>query len=288
MLKGVTLPETMHFTADLACVADCGAVLMVTPSYAVRETAAKLRAFLRPGTVVISASKGIEKSTSLRLSQVIEEELEGKCPVVVLSGPSHAEEVGRHIPTGVVAAADRLADAELVQDLFMNKRFRVYTSDDRIGTEICAALKNVIALCAGCTDGMGCGDNTKALLMTRGLAEMARLGVALGGRKDTFTGLAGVGDLIVTCTSMHSRNRRAGILIGQGKSAQEAMKEIGAVVEGYYAAESIHQLAQREGVDMPICRSIYEVLYHGMAVQDVVSGLMRRAKKDELTETTWL
>ena len=216
MLKGVTLPEAMHFTADLACVADCGAVLMVTPSYAVRETAAKLRAFLRPGTVVISASKGIEKSTSLRLSQVIEEELEGKCPVVVLSGPSHAEEVGRHIPTGVVAAADRLADAELVQDLFMNKRFRVYTSDDRIGTEICAALKNVIALCAGCTDGMGCGDNTKALLMTRGLAEMARLGVALGGRKDTFTGLAGVGDLIVTCTSMHSRNRRCGILIGQG------------------------------------------------------------------------
>ena len=160
MLKGVTLPETMHFTADLACVADCGAVLMVTPSYAVRETAAKLRAFLRPGTVVISASKGIEKSTSLRLSQVIEEELEGKCPVVVLSGPSHAEEVGRHIPTGVVAAADRLADAELVQDLFMNKRFRVYTSDDRIGTEICAALKNVIALCAGCTDGMGCRGTT--------------------------------------------------------------------------------------------------------------------------------
>lgn len=288
MLKGVTLPETMHFTADLACVADCGAVLMVTPSYAVRETAAKLRAFLRPGTVVISASKGIEKSTSLRLSQVIEEELEGKCPVVVLSGPSHAEEVGRHIPTGVVAAADRLADAELVQDLFMNKRFRVYTSDDRIGTEICAALKNVIALCAGCTDGMGCGDNTKALLMTRGLAEMARLGVALGGRKDTFTGLAGVGDLIVTCTSMHSRNRRAGILIGQGKSAQEAMAEVGAVVEGYYAAESIYQLSQREGVEMPLCRSVYEVLYHGVAVQDVVSSLMRRAKKDELTETTWL
>ena len=140
MLKGVHLPEAMRFTADLSCVADCGAVLMVTPSYAVRETAAKLRPFLSPGTVVISASKGIEKSTSLRLSQVIEEELEGKCPVVVLSGPSHAEEVGRHIPTGVVAAADRLADAELVQDLFMNKRFRVYTSDDRIGTEICAAL----------------------------------------------------------------------------------------------------------------------------------------------------
>ena len=287
MLKGVTLPEAMHFTADLACVADCGAVLMVTPSYAVRETAAKLRAFLRPGTVVISASKGIEKSTSLRLSQVIEEELEGKCPVVVLSGPSHAEEVGRHIPTGVVPAAARRADAELVQDLFMNKRFRVYTSDDRIGTEICAALKNVIALCAGCTDGMGCGDNTKALLMTRGLAEMARLGVALGGRKDTFTGLAGVGDLIVTCTSMHSRNRRCGILIGQGTPAAEAVKEIGAVVEGYYAAATARALAQKAGVEMPITEAAYQVLYGGRDTRAVIKELMTRARKHEL-EDSWV
>ena len=269
MLKGVTLPETMHFTADLACVADCGAVLMVTPSYAVRETAAKLRAFLRPGTVVISASKGIEKSTSLRLSQVIEEELEGKCPVVVLSGPSHAEEVGRHIPTGVVAAADRLADAELVQDLFMNKRFRVYTSDDRIGTEICAALKNVIALCAGCTDGMGCGDNTKALLMTRGLAEMARLGVALGGRKDTF----------------RSGERRCGILIGQGRPVAQALEEIGAVVEGYYAAANARTLAQKAGVEMPISQAAYEVLYEGRDPKLVVTDLMGRAKRSELEES---
>ena len=152
----------------------------------------------------------------------------------------------------------------------------------------CAALKSVIALCAGITDGLGFGDNAKAMLMTRGLTETARLGVALGAKKETFAGLAGVGDLIVTCTSMHSRNRRAGILIGQGKSAQEAMAEVGAVVEGYYAAESIYQLSQREGVEMPLCRSVYEVLYHGVAVQDVVSSLMRRAKKDELTETTWL
>ena len=288
MLKGVSLPEAMHFTADLSAVADSGAVLMATPSYAVRETAAKLRDFIRPGTVVISASKGIEKSTSLRLSQVIEEELEGKCPVVVLSGPSHAEEVGRHIPTGVVAAADRLSDAELVQDLFMNQRFRVYTSDDRIGTEICAALKNVIALCAGCTDGMGCGDNTKALLMTRAMAELTRLGEQLGGTRRTFGGLAGMGDLIVTCTSMHSRNNRAGILIGQGKTPQEAMAEVGAVVEGYYAAESIHQLAAREGVEMPICTCAYEVLYQNKDVRGVVTELMTRAKKDELLETTWL
>lgn len=285
MLKGVPLPKEMKFTGDLCAVKDCGAVVMATPSYAVRETAHKLRGIIDPGTVVISVSKGIEKDSSLRLSQVIEEELEGKCPVVVLSGPSHAEEVGRHIPTGVVAAADNLKDAELVQDLFMNPRFRVYTSDDRIGTEICAALKNVIALCAGCTDGMGCGDNTKALLMTRGLAEMARLGVALGGRKETFTGLAGVGDLIVTCTSMHSRNRRYGILIGQGKSVQDALEEIGAVVEGYYAAANARSLAQKVGVEMPISQAAYEVLYNGRDVHAVVSDLMSRAKRSELDES---
>ena len=285
MLKGVPLPPEMKFTADLGAVKGCGAVVMATPSYAVRETAHKLRGIIDPGTVVISVSKGIEKDSSLRLSQVIEEELEGKCPVVVLSGPSHAEEVGRHIPTGVVAAADNLKDAELVQDLFMNPRFRVYTSDDRIGTEICAALKNVIALCAGCTDGMGCGDNTKALLMTRGLAEMARLGVALGGRKETFTGLAGVGDLIVTCTSMHSRNRRYGILIGQGKSVQDALEEIGAVVEGYYAAANARSLAQKVGVEMPISQAAYEVLYNGRDVHAVISDLMSRAKRSELDES---
>ena len=285
MLKGVPLPQEMKFTADLGAVKGCGAVVMATPSYAVRETAHKLRGIIDPGTVVISVSKGIEKDSSLRLSQVIEEELEGKCPVVVLSGPSHAEEVGRHIPTGVVAAADNLKDAELVQDLFMNPRFRVYTSDDRIGTEICAALKNVIALCAGCTDGMGCGDNTKALLMTRGLAEMARLGVALGGRNETFTGLAGVGDLIVTCTSMHSRNRRYGILIGQGKSVQDALEEIGAVVEGYYAAANARALAQKVGVEMPISQAAYEVLYNGRDVHAVVSDLMSRAKRSELDES---
>ena len=185
MLKEVILPDAMQFTSDLSVVKDCDAVVMATPSYAVRETAQKLRGLVQPGTILISTSKGIERGTSLRLSQVIEQELEHICPVVVLSGPSHAEEVGRHIPTGVVAAADQLKDAEFVQDIFMNPRFRVYTSNDRIGTEICAALKNVIALSAGCCDGLGCGDNTKALLMTRGLAEIARLGVALGGKKES-------------------------------------------------------------------------------------------------------
>ena len=285
MLKGVPLPDTLALTDDMACVKGCGLVVLATPSFAVRTTAAKLKDLVDPGTILVSVSKGIEKDTSLRLSQVIEEEIGDKCPVVVLSGPSHAEEVGRRIPTGVVAAASDRAVAEQVQDLFMNHRFRVYTSDDKVGTELCAALKNIIALCAGCCDGMGCGDNTKALLMTRGLAEMARLGVALGGRKETFTGLAGVGDLIVTCTSMHSRNRRCGILIGQGKGVQEAIREVGAVVEGYYAAASARVLAQKTGVDMPIAQAAYEVLYEGRDVHGVVADLMTRSKRSELEES---
>ena len=285
MLKGVPLPNALALTDDMSCVKGCGLVVLATPSFAVRTTAAKLKDLVDPGTILVSVSKGIEKDTSLRLSQVIEEEIGDKCPVVVLSGPSHAEEVGRRIPTGVVAAASDRAVAEQVQDLFMNHRFRVYTSDDKVGTELCAALKNIIALCAGCCDGMGCGDNTKALLMTRGLAEMARLGVALGGRKETFTGLAGVGDLIVTCTSMHSRNRRCGILIGQGKGVQEAIREVGAVVEGYYAAASARVLAQKTGVDMPIAQAAYEVLYEGRDVHGVVADLMTRSKRSELEES---
>ena len=285
MLKGVPLPEELKFTTDLAAVKGCGLVVLATPSFAVRTTAARLKELVDPGTILVSVSKGIEKNSSLRLSQVIEQELGGKCPVVVLSGPSHAEEVGRHIPTGVVAAADDLAVAQQVQDIFMNRRFRVYTSDDKIGTEICAALKNIIALCAGCCDGMGYGDNTKALLMTRGLAEMARLGVALGGKKETFTGLAGVGDLIVTCCSMHSRNRRCGILIGKGTPVEEAVKEIGAVVEGYYAAANARTLAQKAGVEMPIAQAAYEVLYEGRDVHGVVTDLMTRAKRSEHDES---
>ena len=285
MLKGVALPEELKFSTDMNCVKGCGLVVIATPSFAVRSTARRLKELADPGTILVSVSKGIEKDTSLRLSQAIEEEVQGKCPVVVLSGPSHAEEVGRHIPTGVVAAADDLEIAGKVQDLFMNRRFRVYTSDDKIGTEICAALKNVIALCAGVCDGMGCGDNTKALLMTRGLAEIARLGVALGGRKESFTGLAGTGDLIVTCCSMHSRNRRCGILIGQGKPIDEAIKEIGAVVEGYYAAANARALAQKVGVEMPIAQAAYEVLYEGRSVEGVVESLMLRSKRSELDES---
>lgn len=284
MLSGVPLPPELKLTTDMAQVKGCGAVVLATPSFAVRATAAKLRELVDPGTLLISVSKGIEKDTSLRLSQIIEQEEGSRCPVVVLSGPSHAEEVGRRIPTAVVAAADQEEHARRVQELFMNRRFRVYTSTDRVGTEICAALKNVIALCAGCCDGMGYGDNTKAMLMTRGLAEMARLGVALGGKKETFTGLAGVGDLIVTCTSMHSRNRRCGILIGKGTPVEQAVKEIGAVVEGYYAAANARSLAQKAGVEMPIAQAAYEVLYQGRDVHGVVDDLMTRAPRPEQQE----
>ena len=205
------------------------------------------------------------------MSQILTEVTGNICKVAALSGPSHAEEVSIRMPTGCVSACPDLKVARLVQDAFMNDYFRVYTSEDIVGVELSAAMKNVVALACGVCDGMGYQDNTKALLMTRAMAELTRLGEKLGGTRQTFGGLAGMGDLI-----------------GQGKSAQEAMAEVGTVVEGYYAAESIYQLSQREGVEMPLCRSVYEVLYHGVAVQDVVSSLMRRAKKDELTETTWL
>ncbi len=281
MLAGVPLPERLALTDRLDSVAGSEAVVFATPSFAVRMTAEKVKELLQPGTVLVSVSKGIEKDTSLRLSQVIGQTVGEQCPVVVLSGPSHAEEVGRGIPTGVVSASADQEAARLVQDLFMNERFRVYTSADPVGVETCAALKNVIALCAGVCDGLGYGDNTKAMLMTRGIAEMSRLGVAMGGKAETFAGLAGVGDLIVTCTSMHSRNRRCGILIGQGHPVEQAVKEIGAVVEGYYAAQTARTLAEKAGVEMPITEAAYQVLYHGKDVHSVVGELMARGKKDE-------
>ena len=287
MLKGVVLPEALKITTSMDVLADSELVVMATPSFAVRETARKAAPLLRQDAVVVSVAKGIEKDTALCLTQIIEEELKGKGRLVALSGPSHAEEVGRRVPTGCVAASRDMAAAELVQDVFMSPRFRVYTNSDVLGVELGAALKNVLALCCGVSDGMGLGDNTKALLMTRGMTEMARLGVALGGRKETFAGLSGMGDLIVTCTSMHSRNRRCGILVGQGKSVEEAMKEVGATVEGYYAALSAHQLAEKAGVEMPICECAYRVLYEGQSVREVVGALMSRNKKREADES-WI
>lgn len=286
-LKGVTLPKELKLTSDLACVSDAQIVVLATPSFAVRETARKMAPMLLKDAVVVSVSKGIERDSSLCMTQMIEQEIGKDHSIVALSGPSHAEEVGRGIPTAVVAACEDINVAEKVQDVFMNERFRVYSSDDVIGVELGAALKNVIALCAGCCDGMGYGDNTKAMLMTRGLAEIARVGEKMGGRKDTFAGLAGMGDLIVTCTSMHSRNRRAGILVGQGKTPDEAMREVGAVVEGYYAAASGTQLAKRYGVEMPITEAAYNVLYNGAPIDDVFANLMKRSKKREIQES-WI
>ncbi len=284
-LAGITLPEGLTYTSALSCAAGKPLIVLAVPSFAVRETARAAAQYLAPEAVVVCVAKGIESGTSLRLSQVIEQET-GRC-AAVLSGPSHAEEVARGLPTGCVAACADLHIAELVQDVFMSERFRVYASDDPIGVELGGALKNIMALCAGVSDGMGLGDNTKALLMTRGLTELARLCMALGGRRETVAGLAGVGDLIVTCTSMHSRNRRAGILIGQGKTPEEAMREVGAVVEGYYAAASALELAKKTGVEMPITEQIYAVLYEGKDPRTVPADLMSRGRKNEIEDAGW-
>ena len=287
MLKGVALPEELKLTSALDCVKGCGAVVLATPSFAVRTTARAVAPLLDPGAVLVSVSKGIEKDTSLTLTDAIAQEVGDAHPIVALSGPSHAEEVGRHVPTVVVSASRDRAAAERFQDLFMNERFRVYASDDVVGVELGAALKNVIALCAGISDGMGYGDNTKAALMTRGLTEIARLGVAMGGRRETFAGLSGVGDLIVTCTSMHSRNRRCGILIGEGMPTSQAVQEIGAVVEGYYAAATARALARKVGVEMPITEAAYQVLYKDKDPRQVIVDLMTRERKHEL-EDSWV
>lgn len=285
-LPGAVLPEGLKITGDYACVSGCPLVVMASPSFPLRSVCKGITPHLDENAVIVSVTKGIENVTGLRMSQIIEQET-GK-QVVVLTGPTHAEEVSLDLPTGILAACADQTLAEMVQDAFMSENFRVYTSPDPVGAELGAALKNVIALCAGITDGLGCGDNTKALLMTRGLTETARLGLSLGAQKDTFAGLAGIGDLIVTCTSMHSRNRRAGILIGQGKSVQQAMDEVGAVVEGYYAAKGVYELGRKQGIDMPITNAAYQVLYEGANALDVFSGLMSRRRKSESEDAGWL
>jgi len=286
LLKGVRLPDSLTVTSNLSAVSESALVVSASPSFAVRSTMGQAAPYLRPETVLVSVSKGIERDTNLRMSEIVQEVTGNVCKVAALSGPSHAEEVSRRLPTGCVAACTDEKAARFVQDAFMNSYFRVYTSPDIVGVELGGALKNVIALSCGVITGLGYQDNTKALLMTRAMVELARLGEKLGGDRQTFGGLAGMGDLIVTCTSMHSRNNRAGILIGQGKTVQAAMDEVGAVVEGYYAAESVHQLAERTGVETPICRCAYEVLYQGRDVREAMGELMNRARKDE-NENAW-
>ena len=285
-LPGAVFPEGLKVSGDYACVSGCKLVVVAAPSFPIRSVSRGIAPFLDEDAVLVSVTKGIENGTLLRMSQVVAEETGRK--VVVLTGPSHAEEVALDVPTGCLSACEDRELAEFVQDAFMSETFRIYTSPDAVGAELGAALKNVIALCAGVTDGLGCGDNTKAMLMTRGLTEMARLGISMGAQKDTFAGLAGVGDLIVTCTSMHSRNRRAGILIGQGKSVKEAMDEVGAVVEGYYAAASAYALCKKQGVEMPIVTAAYQCLYEGLSAKDAVHALLGREKKPEQEDAGWL
>ncbi len=285
-LPVAVLPGNLTISGDYACVRGCKLVVMASPSFPARSVCRGVAPYLDADAVVVSVTKGLEAGTHMRMSEVVAQET-GR-DVVALTGPSHAEEVAIDVPTGLLSASFDQQKAEFVQDAFMADTLRIYTSADPVGAELGAALKNVIALCAGITDGLGFGDNTKAMLMTRGLMETARLGVALGAKKETFTGLAGVGDLIVTCTSMHSRNRRAGILIGQGKDTQTAMKEVGAVVEGYYAAKSAYELGKQQGIDMPITEAAYKVLYEGADVKEAVKELLTRQRKAESENPGWL
>ena len=285
-LPGAVLPDALQISGEYSCVAGCELVVIATPSFPIRSVCRGIAPYLDENAVMVSVTKGLEQGSQLRMSQVVEEET--KRPAVVLTGPSHAEEVAVGIPTGLLAASKDKQLAQLVQEAFMADELRIYISPDPVGAELGGALKNVIALCAGVLDGMGLGDNSKAMLMTRGLTEIARLGVALGAQKDTLAGLAGVGDLIVTCTSMHSRNRRAGILIGQGKTPEEAMKEVGAVVEGYYAAGSAWELGQKMGVDMPIVEASYRVLYENVPAKLAVQALLARPAKAEREDAGWL
>ena len=281
-LAGITLPDTLDYTTDISVVGQADLVLLVTPSFALPQTIMLAKPFLKSDTPIVIATKGIEPESRKTFYELLREILGDSAPLAVLSGPSHAEEVARKIPTACVAASNDEALAALVQNVFMSERFRVYTSTDVIGVELGAALKNVIALAAGISDGLGFGDNTIAALITRGLDEISTLAVALGGKRETLAGLAGLGDLIVTCTSKHSRNRRAGVFIGQGLSTQEAMKEVGAVVEGYYAAAVAFELAQKTGVELPICNGLYATLYEGKNPREVVWDLMTRTRKSEL------
>lgn len=280
-LPGVILPADMEFTADLeTAVRGKDVLVLAVPSPYTRSTAVRMAPFVSQGQKIVNVAKGIEESTLMTLSQIIEQEIPNG-DIAVLSGPSHAEEVGKGLPTTIVVGSTKKETAEYLQNLFMNEVFRVYISSDVLGIELGAALKNVVALAAGIADGLGYGDNTKAALITRGIAEIARLGISMGCRIETFYGLTGIGDLIVTCASMHSRNRRAGILIGKGAAMEEAMEEVKMVVEGVYSAKAGYALSKKYQVTMPIIEQVNQVLFEGKSASDAVKELMLRDKKAE-------
>ena len=290
-LPGVILNDSVKFTSSMQqAVSGKDMVVLVVPSAHMRETVKLIAPFIDTDSdeqpIIVNCTKGIEESTLMVMSDVILDELPG-ARVCVLSGPSHAEEVGKKLPTTIVVGAFDKETAKEVQNVFMNDVFRVYISPDMLGIEIGAALKNVIALAAGMADGYGLGDNAKAALITRGIAEISRLGMAMGGKFESFAGLSGIGDLVVTCASMHSRNRRAGILIGQGKSMQEAMDEVKMVVEGVYSAKAALALARQYDVDMPIIQGVNEILFEGKSVEEGITELMIRERRIENSSLDW-
>ncbi|MGN0142704.1 MAG: NAD(P)H-dependent glycerol-3-phosphate dehydrogenase [Roseburia sp.] len=286
-LPGVKLPEEIRFTTELEeAIADRDYLILAVPSVFTRSTAKSMAPYVKEGQVIVCVAKGIEEETLMTLSDIVEQEIPA-AQVSVMCGPSHAEEVGVGLPTTVVAGAKRRSVAEGVQDIFMNDVFRVYTSPDVLGMELGGALKNVIALAAGMADGLGYGDNTKAALITRGISEISGLALAMGAKTETLNGLTGIGDLIVTCESRHSRNRRAGMLIGQGYTMQQAMDEVKMVVEGVYSAKAAIALAGKYGVNMPLIEAVNEVLFAGKPAKEAVRELMLRDKKAEHSNLEW-
>ncbi len=287
MLPGVKLADDIEFTGDCKeAASDKDLLVMAVASSFTRATAHRFQTYVAPGQMIVNVAKGIEEATLMTLSGIIEQEIP-QALVAVLSGPSHAEEVARGLPTSIVVGAKRKKTAETIQNLFMSEVFRVYISPDVLGIELGGALKNVVALSAGIADGLGYGDNTKAALITRGITEIARLGTAMGGKYETFCGLTGIGDLIVTCASMHSRNRRAGILIGQGKTYEEAMNEVQMVVEGVYSAKAAMALSKKYHVSLPIIEQVNAVLFEGKSADQAVRELMLRDKRTESSALSW-
>lgn len=286
-LPGVILDDSIEFTDNIEEAAkDKDIFVMAVPSPYTRSTSHLFAPYIEKGKIIVNVAKGIEEDTLDTLTEIISEEIP-QATTAVLSGPSHAEEVSRGIPTTCVVGASSKETAEYIQNIFMNDFFRIYTSPDILGIELGGALKNVVALAAGIADGLGYGDNTKAALITRGIHEIAGLGMAMGGKVETFSGLTGIGDLIVTCASMHSRNRRAGILIGQGKTMNEAMDEVKMVVEGVYSAKAAIKLAKKYGVEVPIIEQVNQILFEDKKAADALKDLMGRDKKAEVSSFEW-
>ena len=286
-LPGVEIPEGIVFTTDMKeTMSDKDVCVLAVPSPFIRSTCQKMKQYVRAGQIIVNVAKGIEENTLYTLTDIIEEELP-YADACVLSGPSHAEEVSRRLPTTCVVSSRTRKTAEYLRSVFVSPVFRVYISPDMLGIELGGALKNVIALAAGTADGLGYGDNTKAALITRGIAEIARLGIKMGGKPETFYGLTGIGDLIVTCASMHSRNRKAGYLMGQGYTMEEAMKEVQMVVEGVYSAKAALELSRKYQVEMPIVEQVNKVLFENKNAEEAVKELMLRDKKIESDDTQW-